>query len=268
VAVDDHGADDLHRLMVALFHMHLPSAAVEVAFPLRTGVLDDEAEHGESASDQQRRGDPERVVATLAGASPAPLLDRVGPELLLDDRLLEAEVALSANREQLVRAPQVENLRAVGRRQAIDHKGIASGQPHERVGPRALGAKAVLVQLDGAFDLDDPGEIEAACEDTAGGRRSWMPRMDPAATARGRRGVAFGTRRLHPAVAREPWRAALRRGKALDAVIDHDPPRAQAIQRSRDERDVTHNATPNHTCRSNAPETSRGKAGTALGEIT
>ena len=64
--------------------------------------------------------------------------DRLGAEQLLDDGLLEAEPALAAYCEQLLRAAQVEDLGAVGGRQAVDQERVAPREAHERVGPRTL----------------------------------------------------------------------------------------------------------------------------------
>ena len=83
--------------------------------------------------DQQRGDDPQGVVAPLARAGAAALGERLGAEQLLDDRLLEAEPALAAHREQLLGPAQVEDLGAVGGGQAIDQERVAPREPHERV---------------------------------------------------------------------------------------------------------------------------------------
>src|SRR5215207_7420488 len=88
-----------------LLQVDLAGAAVEVALALRAGVLDHEPQHAERRGDQQRRDDAECVVTALAPAGPATLVDRLDAEERLDDRLLEAEVALAADGEQLLRAP-------------------------------------------------------------------------------------------------------------------------------------------------------------------
>ena len=162
-------------------------------------------------------------------AGAAALGDRLGPDELLDDGLLQPQAALAAHGEQLLRAAQVEDLGAVGGSQALDQERVAPGHADEGVRPGALRAKALLMDLDGAVGLDDARQVEAAAQDPPRRGAPRVPGVDHRSRPRGHGGPRRTSPRSNPRPPSTACRAAARKA-GLAAVLDHHPPGAQAVE--------------------------------------